>query len=516
MKSILWRGIRAARLAPFCLGLLVLAPARADIDHTTYIIRTPANDPATLQAIEDAGGIVDHFDGAHARAYILHDHWESFLRAGIPHEIEGMQPDPSKQLGAYPSYDEVSATLADRAARYPGVSLLTSIGRSVQGRELWAMQITANPGVDEDEPEFAYLSTMHGDEPVGTVLCLNLIDLLLEGYGHDPALTALVDSTEIWILPLINPDGYELGIRWNANNVDLNRAFPQWPTDFSGTIADGTPDGAGRQPEVARIMAWAASRRLVLSANYHTGALVVNYPYDEEPGIPSGSDAPTPDDPLVRFLSAEYASRNPPMLASPVFPGGISNGSAWFSISGGMQDWHYRFNGTIDLTLEVSNIKSPGQHTLASLWDDNRDAMIAYLDLAHRGIRGRVTSRTGGEPLFATVTLNGNPQPVFTDPAVGDYHRLALPGTYTVRAEAPGYIPYSRSGIAVGVGAAVRADLALSQGDVNGDGRVDALDLQLVINTILGLADIPAADVDGNGVSATDLQHLVNRVLRRP
>ncbi len=500
------------------LGGAALIPTAgfAEPDHTTYVIRTSAIDTSTVQAIEAAGGVIDHFDGNGTRAYILQEHWNAFLATGIVYTLESMQPIPEKQRSAYPSYAELTTYLTNVANANPTLCRLISIGQSVQGREIWALQITDQPGTDEDEPEFAYLSTMHGDETVGTVLCLNFIDYLLENFGQSDEITARINETEIWILPLLNPDGYEMGIRWNANNADLNRVFPEWPLHFRGNIAsEGSPDTAGRQPEVAALMNWSVENSINLSANYHGGALVANYPYDEIPGIPSGVEAPTTEDALLASLASSYADRNPPMLASPTFPGGITNGSAWYSVSGGMGDWHYRYTGTIDMTLEVSNIKNPAGNTLNTFWDDNRDAMLDYLARVHQGIRGGVRDKKTNAALLASIYVDNNPQPTFSDADQGDYHRLLLPGTYSIRAEAPGYIPYTMTNLVVTENTQPRADLPLSTGDINDDNVVDALDLQLLVNVILGRSEDPAADVDGNGVSATDLQHLVNRILGR-
>lgn len=507
----------ARRFAPCLLGLVAaLGAIAAAAEHTTYVVSIPETSPAALARVEAAGGVIDHVNGSAARAYVHISHWDTFRAAGIPFTLLEIQPPAVKQLNGYPDYAEISAIVQEAAENYPEIVRIGSLGRSVQGRALWALRITDNPDVEEDKPEFAYIATMHGDEPVGTVLCLNFLDELLAGYGADPAITAYIDETEIWIVPLMNPDGYELGIRWNANNADLNRSFPVFPGDFTGTIfSSGLPGTAGREPEVAHVMNWTAENSLALVGNFHTGALVVNYPYDEEPGIASGSDAPTPDDGLMRDLSSAYARLNPPMFNSARFPGGITNGSAWFSIAGGMQDWHYRYTAAIDLTIEVSDVKAPDPALLPALWEDNRAAMFALLAQVHQGARGLVTDRITGAPLYARVLVDENPQPVFTDPDVGDYHRLLQPGAYTLRAEAPGYIPYTADDITVTEGAAARADMTLSTGDVNRDGAVNVADLQLVINAVLGLNTLPDADVDGGGVTATDVQHLVNRVLHR-
>lgn len=515
------RIVALRRALPIALCVLALWPvpqahAAPALDHTTYIVALPGADRETLRRVEAGGGAIDHFDGQEAQAYIHRSRWQAFLDAGIPHRVVAMQPVASKQLDGYPSYSEIGDILAAAVESHPEIARLVSLGQSVQGRELWAIQISDEPEVEEDEPEFAYISTMHGDEVVGTVMCLNFLDVLLDGYASDPAITAWIDDTALWLVPLMNPDGYEIGIRWNANNLDLNRIFPEYPGDFEGTLLTEPMAAEGREPEVAHVMNWSADNRFVLLANYHAGALVVNYPYDQIPGIPSGTEARAPDDTLLQEMSAAYANENPPMLASPSFPGGITNGSAWYSVSGGMQDWHYRFAGAIDLTLEISTVKSPATGALASLWEDNRGAMLAYLAWVHRGLRGVITDRVTGQPLLASILVDDNPQPVFTDPEVGDYHRVLLPGRYTVRVEAPGYIPWNAGPADVTGGAALRLDATLSKGDVNRDGSIDAVDLQLGINTVLGISPRDDADVDGGGVTATDIQHLVNRVLGRP
>src|SRR5690606_13693325 len=147
-----------------------------------------------------------------------------------------------------------------------------------------------NVSQNEAEPEFFYTSSMHGDELAGYPLMLRLIDYLLTNYGTNSEVTNIVNSTQIFINPLANPDGsYRnsgnniLGssgntpTRANANGRDLNRNYPD---NMQGLHYDGPV----YEPETKAFMAFEASRDFVLSANFHGGTALVNYPYDNTLG----------------------------------------------------------------------------------------------------------------------------------------------------------------------------------------------------------------------------------------
>ena len=204
-------------------------------------------------------------------------------------------PDPLK---GYHTYEELALEMQEIANDHPDICHLESAGQSVQGRELLFMKISDNVDIEEAEPEFKYISTMHGDEPVGMELCLFLINLLVDEYGINDTITDLVDETEIWIMPLMNPDGYVRHSRYNAQGKDLNRKFPDRISDPDNRII-------GRPPEVQAVMNWAFTKSSVLSANYHGGALVVNYPYDSNK---SGHNVytPSPDDDLFIYWYCQY------------------------------------------------------------------------------------------------------------------------------------------------------------------------------------------------------------------
>ena len=246
----------------------------------------------------------------------------------------------------YHNYIELTNFLQNIANQNPDITRLESIGQSVQGRELWVMEITDNPGINEVEPEFKYIANMHGDETVGRELSLYLIEWLVQEYGTNPRATNLVNNTAIYIMPSMNPDGFELGQRYNANGTDLNRDFPD-------QFNDPNNSSLGREPETRAVMDWSSDHNFVLSANMHTGALVVNYPFD---GPSTGIYSACPDDELFIHISLAYANEHPNMQAGG-FSNGITNGAQWYAVYGGMQDWNYVWQNNFEITLEQNEVK---------------------------------------------------------------------------------------------------------------------------------------------------------------
>ncbi|MBA0837490.1 hypothetical protein Goarm_009642, partial [Gossypium armourianum] len=101
-----------------------------------------------------------------------------------------------------------------------------SIGESVRGFPLWVIEISDKPGREEPEPAFKFIGNVHGDEPVGRELLLLLANWICDNYKRDPLVDLIVDKVHLHILPSMNPDGFSFRRRGNANNVDLNRDFP--------------------------------------------------------------------------------------------------------------------------------------------------------------------------------------------------------------------------------------------------------------------------------------------------
>ncbi len=281
-----------------------------------------------------------------------------------------LSPVNTKGAGDYPSPEEISQELKGIAQTAPQLTRLFSIGKSVKGRDLWVMKIASKVEQDDNRPEFKFIANMHGDEIVGRELMVLLIKDLVSNYGKDEFVTKLLDSTQIYIMPSMNPDGAAAGTRGNGNSVDLNRNFP----DFSTNDNQDRPDG--RAVETQAVMNWQATRKFALSANFHGGAEVVNYLWDT-----TGEKHPQLQ--WLQSLSLGYAKLAPYIFASTTFKNGITNGYDWYEVNGGMQDWSTYYRRDVQFTVELSNEKWPSYSKVDYYYKQNRSALLYLMSQTH-------------------------------------------------------------------------------------------------------------------------------------
>jgi hypothetical protein len=277
---------------------------------------------------------------------------------------------------------------------------------------------------------------------------LHLIDYLLQNYRSNSEVRNLVNNLEIWINPLANPDGTYAGgnnnvwgsTRYNGNWVDLNRNFPD-PEDGPH------PDGEAYQPETQIMMALAEANNFIMSANFHGGAEVVNYPWDTW-------IQRHPDDAWFQLVSREYADScqaNSPSGYMTDLDNGITNGYDWYTIAGGRQDYMNYYRHCREVTIELSHQKTLPESELIPHWNYNKEALLKYMKQSLYGIQGVVTDSLTGEPVVAKITIVGHDavgSEVYSD-TTGRYSRPILAGTYTVQVEAEDYYTKTFTGVTV-------------------------------------------------------------------
>ena len=405
---------------------------------------------------------IEKVDDDQVYAYANKKEFEKFLTYNIDYEVltpPSMlhQPRMLDDAGAmragewdyYPTYQGYLDLMDQFVADYPDLCELVNIGTLASERELLFIHINNNLGEDENEPEFMYTSSMHGNEIVGYVLMLRYIEYLLENYGSNDRITNLVDNIDIWINPLANPDGTYAGgnnsvygaTRGNANGIDLNRNYPD-PEDGPH------PDGNEHQPETLAFIDFAEERDLVMSCNIHDGAEVCNYPWDTWPRLHA-------DDAWWIYVCRQYADTVHEYAPSGYMTdlnNGITNGYAWYSINGGRADNINYFHYGREFILEISSQFIPPANQLPDLWEWNYRSFLNYMEQVLFGIRGVVTNQITGYPVPAKVVVLNHDKDnsfVYATLPAGDYHRPIKAGSYDLTFSAFGFHTKTVYGVAV-------------------------------------------------------------------
>ena len=269
---------------------------------------------------------------------------------------------------------------ASAAARHPKLAKLETIGRTLQGKPIIAVKVTKNARhvPDGRRPAVLYASAQHAREWITPEMTRRLFRHVLDNYGRDRAITRLLDTTELWFIPVLNPDGYDHtftpGNRlWRKNlrdnngdgqitgvdGVDLNRNYAyKWGYDNEGSSPDPASDtfrGAGpnSEPETQAMDRLFRRVRFEFFINYHSAAQLLLY------GVGWQVSTPTPDDEIYKAMVGDDAN--------PAVPGYDPDISAELYTTNGDTDTHATVRyGTLGFTPEMSTCQSAA----ASVPDD--------------------------------------------------------------------------------------------------------------------------------------------------
>ncbi|XP_004839984.1 adipocyte enhancer-binding protein 1 isoform X1 [Heterocephalus glaber] len=385
----------------------------------------------------------------------------------------------------------------------PTVTRTYSLGKSSRGLKIYAMEISDNPGEHElGEPEFRYTAGIHGNEVLGRELLLLLMQYLCHEYRDgNPRVRSLVQDTRIHLVPSLNPDGYEVAAQmgsefgnwalglWTEEGFDIFEDFPDlnsvlWGAEERKWVPYRVPNNnlpiperylspdATVSTEVRAIIAWMEKNPFVLGANLNGGERLVSYPYDmahtpsqeqllaaamaaargeDEDEVSEAQE--TPDHAIFRWLAISFASAHLTMT-EPYRGGcqaqdytngmGIVNGAKWKPRSGTINDFSYLHTNCLELSVYLGCDKFPHESELPREWENNKEALLTFMEQVHRGIKGVVTDEQGIPIANATISVSGINHGVKTASG-GDYWRILNPGEYRVTAHADGYTPSAKT-----------------------------------------------------------------------
>lgn len=222
--------------------------------------------------------------------------------------------------GDYHSYLETESMLFDLEARFPNLARVTSIGQSIEGRELYVIKISDNVTNNEEEPNVFIVGNHHAREWISVEVPLLFAQYLLENYPGNSQVKRAVQGLQIYIMPILNPDGLEFSIRtyrmWRKNRryngdftwgIDLNRNYGyKWGYDDDGS--SGAPyhelyrgPAPFSEPETLALKAFLLENPPVGTISYHNYSQLILYPWGY-------ADIPAPDDAEMGAIAAEMSS----------------------------------------------------------------------------------------------------------------------------------------------------------------------------------------------------------------
>jgi hypothetical protein len=297
------------------------------------------------------------------------------------------------------SYTEITTETAAVAAAHPDIVKRFSIGKSYQGRDLWAMKISDNVATDENEPEVLFDGSHHADEHMAAEMTLRIMHWLVDGYGSDSRITKIVNSREVWLVFLVNPDGAEYDISgghfhlWRKNRqptpgtgyigTDLNRNYGyRWGgggnTSSNPAAITYRGPSAFSAPETRAMRDFMASRvvdgkqQIRVGITFHEYGRLVMWPYGyTHTDVPA--DMTVDDHAALVYIGKKMASTNGyrPEQASDLY---ISSGTT--------RDYLYGMYRTFSYTFELSVKDHPDDALIAAETGRNKEAVLYLMERA--------------------------------------------------------------------------------------------------------------------------------------
>ena len=298
--------------------------------------------------------------------------------------------------GDFHSYVELEQDLLALQDSYPHIASLSVIGQSLEGRNIYALKISDNVLLDENEAEVIFIGCHHAREWISVEIPYLLAKHLVENYSTDTQVKDLVDQSEIWIVPLLNPDGLQYSIHfyryWRKNRrdngdgtygVDLNRNYDyMWGYDNEGSSPYTGSDvyrgpSPFSEPETRAIRDLFAQRNFQALITYHNYSQVILYSWGY-------TDLPAPDDALLEQIAAEMSARI--QAVNGTFYDYGQAGESLYLTNGDTTDWSYGVYGIPSYTIELPPLDylSGGffnsEEEIQLIFDENLPAMFYLID----------------------------------------------------------------------------------------------------------------------------------------
>jgi murein tripeptide amidase MpaA len=265
--------------------------------------------------------------------------------------------------GQFYSYKEVVAELMNLEQTFPDIVQVVDIGDSFQNRDIYAIKLSDNVITNEDEAEVVFLGCHHAREWIAVDVPIRIARRLATGYASDDRIRSLLDRSEVWIVPIVNPDGLEYSIyvyrywrknrRMNADGsygVDLNRNYSyQWGYDNIGSSSNpvsNTYRGTApfSEPETRAVRDFVQAHDFQVLISFHNFTQIILYPWGYIKAL-------HPEDDLLEYLAANMVSRMAEVNGR-VYDYGPA-GYSLYTTNGDTTDWALGEKGIPAFTVEL-------------------------------------------------------------------------------------------------------------------------------------------------------------------
>lgn len=275
---------------------------------------------------------------------------------------------------SYHSYESLKQDLLQLEAAYPAIAKVFDLGDSWEKRDILAIRISDDASQEDlTEPDVLFIGGQHAREWISVEVVFLLVKHLAENYSADERIKRLVDNNEIWLVPMVNPDGHEYSRTtercWRKNRrnngdgtfgVDLNRNYGfMWDPPVGQTSANPASDvyrgpAPFSEPEIQAIrdLVLNPARRFKAFIDFHSFGQVVLYPWGFTAAPPATVELPSVSDASAYArLASDMASLITGAHGKTYAFGQTS--IALYSVSGASKDWFYSVTSAPAITIEL-------------------------------------------------------------------------------------------------------------------------------------------------------------------
>ncbi len=358
----------------------------------------------------------------------------------------------------WPSLQAFYSRIQKLEEAHPSIIHVEKIGVSTSlALPLYAIKLSDNASQEEDESAILFSALHHAREPLGALLCMEMLERFSQAYDSDTAIKKLVDELEIWVVPIVNPDGYDYMSRndldfpwWRKNlrdndgdgifnpifdGVDLNRNYDyNWreggeDNPASWFFRGGKPFS---ENEIQAVKNLALRENIVAGLSFHSYGEVVLFPW--------GNYLPPPDRALIQNVGKRLASRMRKLSGMSSYGVLPLNGRV-----GQSSVWMYGRLRAIDYIVELADAYFTRAQDTRTVMREGMRGVRHFLGRAlGAGLYGHVLDESTHQPVLAEILVTGyearHVSPRMSETRYGRFERWLEPGVYTVVFQADGYM----------------------------------------------------------------------------